>query len=236
MTDLSSLQAMGGARNETFLVGGARYALGAAWSVGANIGVQWDSDLGPRLRDASLSGTYLAVNRSNLVVRLRPGLSLPTGTSPQGIGVLPGASKSVDPRLGGDVVYGGTWLVSLSLDARVPVYEGPDERRQGTFGSAGVRGARRVSDKAVPWVGLSAVGSSNDSRGSGEFGELSLVAGSVYNVNEFWSLNAQLRVPVWTSADVLPYRFAAGLGVARVIEFGGEEMEDGHHAGDGHAH
>ena len=228
---------MGGVRNETFVVGGARYALGSAWSVGANIGMQWDTDLGPRLRDASLSGTYLAVNRSNLVVRLRPGLSLPTGTSPQGLGVLPGASKSVDPRLGGDVVFGGTWLVSLSLDARVPVYEGSDERRQGAFGSVGIRGARRISDKAVPWVGLSAVGSTQDSRGSGEFGELSLVAGSVYNVSEFWSLNAQLRVPVWTSASDLPYRFAAGLGVARVIELGGKnELGEGHPAEDVHEH
>ena len=106
---------MGGVRNETFLVGGARYALDAAWSVGVNIGIQWDSDLGPRLRDASLSGSYLAVNRSNLVLRLRPGLSLPTGTSPQGLGVLPGASKSVDPRLGGDVVFGGSWLLHLAF-------------------------------------------------------------------------------------------------------------------------
>lgn len=237
MTDLSTLQAMGGVRNESFVVGGARYALSPSWSLGARIGMQWDTDLGPRLRDSTLSGTYLAVNRSDFVVRIRPGISLPTGTSPQGLGVLPGASKSVDPRIGGDVVYGGTWLVSLSVDARVPIYEGPDERRQGSFGSVGVRGARRISDKAVPWLGISAVGATQDSRGSGDFGEVSVVAGSVYNINEFWSLNAQLRAPVWTSTNALPYAFAAGLGVARVIEFGGEEeMDDGHHAGDGHGH
>ncbi len=236
MTDLSALQAAGGVRNETFVVGGARYAWNESWSLGARLGLQYDTDLGPRLRDGTVSGIYVAVNRSDLVVRVRPGLSLPTGTSPEGLGVLPGASKSVDPRFGADVVYGGTWLVSLSVDSRVPVYEGSDARRQGAFGTAGVRAARRVSDKAVPWVGLSAVGSTQDSRGSGDFGELSVVAGSVVNINEYWSLNAQVRVPVWTTGAALPYAFAAGLGVARVIRLGAEEMEEGHHAGDGHDH
>jgi len=193
------------------------------------VGMQAGDHGGFALRDSNLQVSHLLVNRPDLLLRGRLGASLPLGTLGNALTVAPGATRSVDPTAGLDVVTGGTWLGVFGLEGRVPVYEGSDDVRQGAFGRLDVRGARRVSDRAVPWVGLSTSAQANDSLGSGDFVELAATAGAIVNLAERWGLSAQVRVPVAGAPWPTPYAFAGGIGVSRVL--GGEKEEE---HGDGH--
>jgi len=220
---------------------GGYEAFGAAlvsvpWSatsgVRLRVGVQAGDHGGFGLRDSNLQVSHLLVNRPDLLLRGRLGASLPLGTLGTTISVAPGASRSVDPTLGLDLVTGGTWLGVFGLEGRVPVYEGSDDVRQGAFGRLDARGARRVGGWAVPWAGLSVSTQAPSSLDSGDFVELAATAGAMFNLAERWGLSVQVRAPVTGAPWPTPYAVAGGVGVSRVL--GGGEAEEEHHDGDGH--
>jgi hypothetical protein len=85
-------------------------------------------------------------------------------------------------------------------------------------------GARRVSDRAVPWAGLSVSANAPHSSGNGDFVELAAIAGALINLGDRWASSVQARVPLAGAPGVV-YPVAGGLAVSRV--FGAREAE--HH-------
>lgn len=201
------------------------HRLGAVGWLGAQR--QTDGSLDPR--DAVVGLNWVAVSNDTLVVRLQPGLNLPTGGIGSGLYFTPLSTASVDPYLVGDVVVGGTWLGALSVVARAPLYDGWDRLRQGPFVRADLRGARRWG-LAVPWVGLSAVRlfPSDPPRAAPDLSELAVTAGSVFNVAPRWSLTGQLRAPLAVSEGAVR-QVAGGLSVRWVV---GKPSEDHEHGGE----
>lgn len=175
-----------------------------------------DGSLDPR--DATLAALWLPVSSPRLTVRLRPGLSIPTGGIGSGLYFTPLSTASVDPWLSADGVYGEAWLASASLIGRIPLYDGWDRRRQGPFLRGDLRGARRLGF-GVAFLGLSAVRQApSDPVGSvPDFSELAATAGGVANLSERWSATVQLRLPLWASAEATR-QLSGGLGLRAVID------------------
>jgi hypothetical protein len=174
-----------------------------------------DGELDPR--DAVVGVSWTAVSRDDLVVRLQPGLNLPTGGLGSGFYFTPLSTGSVDPYLTADATYGSAWLVGGAVVARTSLYPGFDRRLQGTFLRADLRGARRLGI-AIPWVGLSAVRQlPSDPVGAvPDFSELALGAGAVVNVSDRWSVMGQLRGALWAS-DGAERQLAGGVSARTVI-------------------
>ena len=182
-----------------------------------------NGDLDPR--DAVVGVSWRAVARDDLVVRLQPGLNLPTGGIGSGLYFTPLSTASVDPYLVADATYGSQWLVGGLLVGRASLYPGFDRIRQGAFTRVDLRGARRLG-VAIPWIGASAVRQfpSAPAGAVPDFGELAAAAGVVFNVADRWSVAGQVRAPVWASANA-ERQIAGGLSVRTVI---------GKRAGDDH--
>jgi hypothetical protein len=151
-----------------------------------------DGTLDPR--DASLGVSWTPFSRPEYVLRLVAGLNIPTGGIGSGLFITPLSTASFDPVLMADTVWGRTWLASGTLVARVPVYDGWDQIRQGTFLRVDVRGARRIGD-VVPWLGVSGVRQfASDPRGAApDLEEIAGTAGAVANLSPRWSLTGQMR-------------------------------------------
>jgi hypothetical protein len=206
-----------GAGVEVGTVLGAEVALAERWSGVAWVGAQRHPDGSVDPRDAILGASFVAVDRPDLVVRLQPGLNVPTGGIGSQLYFTPLSTASVDPYLVADAVYGSAWLVGLSTVARVPLVDGWDRLRQGPFLRADLRGARRLG-AFVPWVGASGVRQlpSDPAGAVPDFSELAATAGTVANLSDRWSLTAQLRFPLWAPAPV-ERQVAGGLSVRWVI-------------------
>jgi hypothetical protein len=174
-----------------------------------------DGSLDPRDAVAALS--WVPVSRDTLVVRLLPGVNIPTGGVGSGIYATPLSTASFDPWLTGDVVVGGTWLAALTAVARVPLYAGWDQIRQGTFLRTDLRGAHRFGD-VVPWLGVSGVRQfpSDPAGAVPDASELAGTAGGVANLSARWSITAQMRVSLLTTED-LPRQTSGGLTVRAVV-------------------
>ncbi|MBX2797379.1 MAG: hypothetical protein KTR31_06925 [Myxococcales bacterium] len=181
------------------------------------VGVQRHSDGSFDPRDATVAAMWIPVSEPNLMVRVQPGLSIPTGGIGGGLAFTPLSTASVDPWMAADVVAGSTWLASLGGIVRVPVYQGWDRIRQGPFLRVDLRGARRVG-VTVPFLGLSGVRQmpSAPEGAAPDFGEVATTAGAVVNLAERWSLTAQLRVPLVVTEGVLR-RPSGGLAVRAVV-------------------
>lgn len=181
------------------------------------LGLQRRSDGAIDPRDAIVGVSWIAVSEPTLVVRVQPGLNLPTGGLGSQLYFTPLSTASVDPTLTADVVYGATWLVGVSAVSRISLYDGWDRRRQGAFVRADLRLARRLG-VLVPWVGTSAVDQlPSDPEGSvPRFGELAATVGTVVNLADRWSLTGQLRVPLWRSSEA-ELQVSGGLSVRWVV-------------------
>lgn len=223
---------------ETQGVLGAEVPFAPRWTATGWLGVQ--RHVGGQIdpRDAVLGASWTAVSRDDLVVRLQPGLNLPTGGIGSKLYFTPLSTASVDPYLVADATWGGTWLVGGLAVARASLYPGWDRIRQGAFGRLDLRGARRLGP-AVPWIGLSAVRQlpSGPVGAVPDFGELAATAGLVANLDERWSLTAQLRAPLWRSTEA-ERQFAGGLSVRTVLgrTRDDHDEDDGHDHGDGDGH
>ncbi len=180
-------------------------------------GVQRHADDSFDPRDGTVAALWFPVLRDDLVVRLQPGLSIPTGGIGSSLYFTPRSSASVDPWIAGDVIVGAAWLGSASVVARVPVYDGWDRIRQGPFLRADVRAARRLG-VAVPFVGASVVRQAPSAPvgAAPDFAEVAATAGSVVNLTDRWSLTAQLRVPAWVS-DGAVRQVSGGLSARWVV-------------------
>jgi hypothetical protein len=196
---------------------GLELAFGHELGILAFAGVHRHADGSFDPRDAVAALTWTPVSRDTLLVRFLPGVNIPTGGVGNGIYTTPLSTASFDPFLTGDVVVGGTWLAGLTGVARVPLYAGWDQIRQGAFLRADLRGARRFGD-VVPWLGLSGVRQlPSDPEGAVPSAtELAATAGGVANLSARWSLTAQLRVSLFVTDD-LPRQTSGGLTVRAVV-------------------
>lgn len=196
---------------------GVEVPLGSRVAVVGWGGVQRHADGSLDPRDATVAALWLPISSPRLMVRLQPGLSIPTGGIGSGLYFTPLSTASVDPWLSADVVYGEGWLGSASLIGRVPLYDGWDRRRQGPFVRGDLRGARRLGF-GVAFLGASAVRQApSDPVGAvPDFAELAATAGAVANLAERWSATAQLRLPLWASAEATR-QLSGGLSVRAVL-------------------
>lgn len=190
------------------------------WSATLTTAAYWRSSK-VYTRDSVLSAKARVIDRPDLVLRVAPGVSFPTGSAGRSFAFTPLSTGSVDPWLSADLVWGGAWLLAASAQGRVSLYEGLDGTRQGPYGTATLKGARRLGRiDAVPWLGVAASGS------PGLYSELAGAGGLVWAPSERWALTVDARVPV-----VGNYAWAVGFGVSRV--FG--EVAEGHvHGGEEH--
>jgi hypothetical protein len=174
------------------------------------------ADEGLQVRDAAIEALWLPIVQDTFTVRLTAGLNLPVGSAAAGTYFTPLSTGSFDPIVSAEVVGGATWVGTAAVRARVPVYDGFDRRRQGPYVRGDLRGGRRVG-ASVLWVGGSSawqmpsvpVGAAPD------FSEVAATGGVVVAPWERWSVGANVRVPVWTSAPA--YRVATGLVVRAVL-------------------
>lgn len=180
-------------------------------------GLQRASDGSIQARDSVLAVTWLPVSKADLVVRLSPGINIPTGGLGQALLFTPLSTSSFDPWMSGDIVFGGAWVGAVSGVVRVPLYPGWDLRRQGPFARLDLRGARRLTGW-VPSVGVSVarqapsvpVGAAPD------FADVAGTAGVVVNLGERWSAAGQLRIPVWVS-EASTWIPAGGFSIRAVL-------------------
>lgn len=166
-------------------------------------------------RDTILNAVWLPVAEAEATLTVRAGASLPTGRLGSDISFTPFSTRSVDPHVVVSGVAGGAWLGLADLEARVPLYAGPDDVRQGAWLRGDLRGARRLGKGAV-WAGASSVRVTPTDTGFGAFTEVAAVAGGAWTPGERLGLNAQLRVPVYGAPSDAPYDLAAGLGLTWV--------------------
>lgn len=191
------------------------------------LGAQRHSDGSLDPRDAVIGAAWTPLSTDTLVLRLQPGLNLPTGGLGSELYFTPLSTASVDPYLVADAVYGASWLLGATAVGRASLYDGWDRRRQGLFGRLDVRGARRIG-VTVPWLGLSIVGQGQaDPVGSvPSFAELALSVGSVFNLGDRWSLTSQIRGPLWRSEQA-ELQLSGGLSARMVV---GKASEEGGHS------
>ena len=178
------------------------------------------------IRDANVGVSWTPYWSPEFVLRVRPGLSVPTGGLTNSFLFTPLSTSSLDPWLAVDALAGKEWLFGSALVARTPLYEGWDQVRQGPFLRGDVRMSRRFSF-GVPWLGLSGVrqAPSTPVGASPSFAELAMLAGSVFHPHERWSVTVQLRVPVAVTEGAVN-AVSGGVAVRRVV--GAREVEDHH--------
>lgn len=167
------------------------------------------------LRDTRLLAQWTPLAEARATVRLRGGVSLPTGSTTNRFAFTPLSTGSFDPVVGVDGVFGGVWAAAVSAGARLPLYPGFDGTTQGAYGRLAVAGARRLSFGVVS-AGLSTAAQAPSDVREGDFAELAAQGSLVWNLSERWGLSARLRVPL-ASAPRGVYTLAAGLGVTAVL-------------------
>jgi len=176
------------------------------------------------LRDLRLGSQIVLTDAPTFTVRLQPGVVLPTASAAANYYYTDLSTGSVDPTLAAEAVGGSTWLGSVRVSARVPLYDGADRIRQGPFFGADTRLARRIGS-VVPFVGASAlrqlpsvpVGAAPD------FTEVAATGGVVVAPWDTSSLVPHVRVPLY-NPNGLSYGLAVGM-VFRTIVGG---PPDGH--------
>jgi hypothetical protein len=175
----------------------------------------WHGELD--LRDATLGVNLRVLDSAKLSIRVTPAFTLPLGsTTAQLVSVTPLSSGSVDPQLGADLVFGGTWVGAVSAMTRVPLYAGRDGRVQGALGVLGLTLGRRTGP-TVPYVGLSGIGELADSRRENAFFELAGVAGIAVAPHPRWGVRTALRVPAMGLPQRPPYLGALTVAVTGVF-------------------
>jgi len=184
-------------------------------------------DRGFGLRDALVTAPVRLVDDPEMVVRVHPGLSVPLGSVQEGAAFRPLSTGSVDPWVGTDVVAGGQWLGMGSVQARAPLYDGSDERRQGLFVRADARTALRLGASVV-WAGASFAHVGEDDQGNGSFQEVAGIAGAMVAAGDSWSVSGMARVPLWIEGGTENYSFSAGLNLQTVLDFSPDEDEAPH--------
>lgn len=198
-----------GARVEAPITPGA--ALSLATGVFADSGGQL------ALRDTLLAAGFTPIREPTAVLRVRPGVWLPTGSAVTGLEATVLTTGSLDPALSADLTVGGAWIGLFGMSGRLPVYAGADHVRQGAFGRLDARLARRVGGGAVA-VGASVAGQVDRGAPLDGFTELAALATAVVPLDTRTALEAGLRVPVWTGLRDPTYRAALQLGLTRVID------------------
>lgn len=172
------------------------------------------------LLDAWLSVPIRVVDQDVATVRIAPVLSLPlSGLGSSGV-ATPSGSGSVDPGAQADAVFGGAWVGTALVQARVPVLDGRDEVRDGTF----VRGDLGVGRRLTGWVpslGVSALRQAPDARGARGYDELAAQATANVSLGRSWGLDAGLRVPITEAM----YTVALRVGATWVV---GKKPSDAH--------
>ena len=184
-------------------------------------------------RDTVLDVVWMPVAQADKAVTVRAGASLPTGRLGPNISFTPFSSRSVDPHLVVSGVAGGTWLGMVDLEARTPLYAGPDGITQGAWLRGDVRAARRLPRAAV-FAGASSVRVTPASIGTGAFTELAAVAGGAWTPAEDIGLNFQVRVPVYGAPAGTAYDLAAGIGLTWVTGGKGADKDDDDDGDDHH--
>lgn len=181
-------------------------------------------------RDIIANAGVRVLQDDTLTVVVRPGLRLPTGGLAEGLSFTPLSTASIDPWLSVDAIAGSTWMLIGGLQGQAPLYRGWDDRRQGAYGRADLRGARRIG-AGVIWAGGSLVGRLEDDLGTGSFTEGAAIGGAVWAVHQRWSISGQARVPIYMSPQ-RQYDAALGVGVTWVvgkpIKKNAEAADDGH--------
>ncbi len=193
------------------------------WSVHALGGVQRFPWGAVAARDALVGARVRLVQEDDLAIALAPRLSVPLGSVGDGLAFNPGSTGSFDPALGGDLVYGGKWLLVLDGQTRVPLYAGADDILQGPFVRGDVRGAVRAGDGVVA-VGTSTVLAWPADDGLGGFTEVAATLGGVIAPFKRHAFGAQLRAPVWTNGE--NYRLAVATNWSAV--WGGKKKTEEH--------
>lgn len=177
-----------------------------SWSATARVAGMYGT--GFQTRDSSLGVRWRAVEKPTFSLSISPTLSLPTGSIGANLAYTPLSTGSVDPRLQVDFVAGGTWLVAGTLVGRVPLYNGFDGNRQGAYGYADARLARRFGAPVIPFLGASYAGAGAPD----VFHEVSAVGGLVWAPTDTLAVSAMGRVPYSTH-----YTWAAGASVSKVF-------------------
>ncbi|MCO4748211.1 MAG: hypothetical protein KC912_25680 [Proteobacteria bacterium] len=213
---------------ETQLFVGAEVPVSERLTPFAYGGVHRHADGQIDARDTNIGVGWMAVTQPKLTVRLRPGLSLPTGALSNGFLFTPLSTSSVDPWLAVDTMYGSTWLVGGTIVARVPLMKGWDKIHQGPFARLDLRASRRIGI-AVPWIGVSGVHQSRSipEGASPSFQEVAAAAGAVFSPLDRWSFTVQTRVPLVVSTGTA--RQLTGGVSARWVVGKKPEDEDEHH-------
>jgi len=175
-----------------------------------------DSAEGFSARDTQLEFPHLVINKPTLQLRLQPGVSLPLGSVSSGLEYTLLTTGSVDPTVGADLAVGGTWLFLAGASGRAPLYAGFDKIRQGLYGRADMRVARRVAGGAV-FLGASLAGQRARGLTAPGFVELAPIAGLAVPLDDQWGAELGARVPVWTGAADRPYYAALRVGLTRVL-------------------
>lgn len=215
---------------------GAEVPLARRFGVTGWGGLQRHADGTIDPRDAVLTATWTPISTPEAVLRVQPGLNIPTGGIGAGLNFTPLSTASFDPFVMVDGVLGSTWLASTTLVGRFPLYEGWDLIRQGPFFRADLRGARRLGD-VVPWLGLSGVRQlASDPRGAApDFAEIAGTVGAVVNISPRWSLTGQARASIAVTEGT-ERQVSGGLAARVVVGKVAHEPGDEHPPGDEHEH
>ena len=80
-----------------------------------------------------VGASYRPIDRPDLSLSLRPGLTLPVGPSGPTASFVPGTTGSPDPWLAAALFAGERWLFAGQTSARVPLVAGRDGVVQGTW-------------------------------------------------------------------------------------------------------
>lgn len=201
----------------TMAAGRVEVPLSAAWAVSAVAGGMRTGPGDIALRDATVGGTWNAVNRADVVLQVSPALMVPLGTVPGNLGSLaPLSTRTFDPLLGLELVAGSGWLFASKLEARVPLYEGDDDVRQGPSTAFHALAARRLGGSLVLSAGGVGFWRMQGSDDAGQILDLAVTGMAVYHLADRWSLSGNLRVPLYGVPDP-PYAVAVGLGATRVF-------------------
>ena len=198
----------------------AEVGVSEAWSATLNLPMQWSPSAGLTPWDAVVAGAWRPLDRPDLALELRPGLSLPLGPSGPSAPFVPGATGSFDPWLAASLVGGGDWIGLSQVRARLPVSDGRDGVRQGAWGRLDLGGGRRLGAWVLTLT-ASGVHRLDDETGGGGFSELAGELGATWAFSERWAATATARTPVWMNTPSR-YTVAGGLSVTRVWGKAGE--------------
>lgn len=204
----------GGGPHLTQVALNAEVGLTRRWSLRLNLPAQGGTGTGWSPWDAVVGASYRPIDRPDLSLSLRPGLTLPVGPSGPTASFVPGTTGSPDPWLAAALFAGERWLFAGQTSARVPLVAGRDGVVQGTWVRLDLGLGRRLG--AVTAVAsASGVERRNDDTGRGGFTEVAAQAETIWAFAPEWAGSVQLRTPLWMTTES-PYAVAGGLSLTRV--------------------